>query len=396
MATCTATYAMPAPRVSDASRATTDLRVVIAGPVGTVPESPVSRHHGGASVGRMEPIIGSGAAGRPAFRVCRTPVLKAGSAECRWGRLGLVWGQWRLEELLVTYEAPDRLSRREGEQRRAELGEFLKARRAGLSPGDFGMPPGSRRRTPGLRREELVLLAGVGVTWYTWLEQGRQINASMQVLDAVARTLRLDRAEREHLYRLAEATPLRAECSRLAVPDAIREIVYSLDPLPASVINSRYDVLMSNDASEELFWEWHTMPCIHKNTLWCCVTEPSARAKLPEYEGQVRYMVARLRSAYGRHVGDPDWEEDIRRLASLSREFADLWSRHEVADCEPRTLTYLHPQAGPLSLAVSELEVPLMPEARVVVYTPRDEDTRSRLPLTRRAAAPAPVITAVS
>ena len=260
------------------------------------------------------------------------------------------------------------------------------------------MPPGSRRRTPGLRREEVALLAGVGVTWYTWLEQGRQINASTQVLDAVAGTLRLDRAEREHLYRLAEATPLRTERAERAVPDTIREIVRSLDPLPASLLNGRHDILMSNDASEELFWEWHTMPCVHKNTLWCCVTEPAARGKFPEYEGHVRYLVARLRSAYSRHVGDPDWEEDIRRLASLSREFADLWSRHEVADCEPRTLTYLHPQAGPLSLAVSELDLPLMPGARVVVYTPRDEDTRSRMPLTRRSAAPAPVtaVTAAS
>ena len=103
------------------------------------------------------------------------------------------------------------------DRRRAELGKFLKARRARLAPGDFGMPGGSRRRTPGLRREELALLAGVGVTWYTWLEQGRQINASTQVLDAVARTLRLDRAEREHLYRLAEATPLLAG-ARAAVP----------------------------------------------------------------------------------------------------------------------------------------------------------------------------------
>ena len=178
---------------------------------------------------------------------------------------------------MVTYETRDQVSRRAGERRRAELGKFLKARRARLSPGDFGTPPGSRRRTPGLRREEVALLAGVGVTWYTWLEQGRQINASTQVLDAVARTLRLDRAEREHLYRLAEATPLRTACTRLAVPDTIREIVHSLEPLPASLVNSRFDVLLSNSASEELFWEWHTMPCIHQNTLWCCITEPSAR-----------------------------------------------------------------------------------------------------------------------
>ena len=281
--------------------------------------------------------------------------------------------------------------RRVGERRRAELGEFLKARRARLSPGDFGMAPGSRRRTPGLRREEVALLAGVGVTWYTWLEQGRQINASTQVLDAVASTLRLDRAEREHLYRLAEATPLRSECAGRAVPDAIREIVNSLDPLPASLLNGRHDMLMSNSASEELFWEWHTMPCVHKNTLWCCITEPTARGKFPEYEAHVRYLVARMRSAYSRHIGDPDWEEDIRRLASLSREFADLWARHEVADPEPRTLTYLHPQAGTLCLAVSELQVPAMPEARIVVYTPQDDQTREKMPLTRRIAPAAPV-----
>jgi transcriptional regulator with XRE-family HTH domain len=295
-------------------------------------------------------------------------------------------------KIVVTYETRDQVSRRAGERRRAELGKFLKARRARLSPGDFGMPPGSRRRTPGLRREEVALLAGVGVTWYTWLEQGRQINASMQVLDAVARTLRLDRAEREHLYRLAEATPLRTECTRLAVPDTIREIVHSLEPLPASLVNSRFDVLLSNQASEELFWEWHTMPCIHRNTLWCCVTEPSARTKFLEYDNQVRYMVARLRSAYGRHVGDPDWEEDIRRLASMSREFAELWARHEVADPEPRTLTYLHPRVGSLRLVVSELDVPDLPEARVVVYTPRDDETRAKMPLTRRAPAAAHVI----
>jgi hypothetical protein len=284
--------------------------------------------------------------------------------------------------LVVTYEANRRPTERE--RRRAELGDFLKARRAQLSPEDFGMPPGSRRRTPGLRREEVALLAGVGVTWYTWLEQGRQINASSQVLDAVARTLRLDQAERWHLYRLAEATPLRAACKSSEIPASVREIVNSLDPLPAGLINPRYDVLYSNDASQDLFWDWHTMPCVHRNTLWCCVTEPTARDKFPEYESHVRYLVARLRAAYGNHIGDPEWEEDIRRLSSLSREFTDLWALHEVANWESRNLTYLHPQAGELRLAVTELEVPDMPEARIMVYTPKDDDTRARMPKTRR------------
>jgi hypothetical protein len=297
------------------------------------------------------------------------------------------------KKTLGTYEGTDRPSRRAGEQRRTELGKFLKARRARLSPGDFGLPRGSRRRTPGLRREEAALLAGVGVTWYTWLEQGRQINASTQVLDAVARTLRLDRAEREHLYRLAEATPVRTERVRTTLPDTLREIVHSLEPLPAILVNSRFDILVSNNAHKELFRDWHAMPCIHKNALWCCITEPSARDKFPEYSQQVRYMVARLRSGYGRHVGDQDWEEDIRRLAALSREFTELWARHEVAEPEPRALTYLHPEAGPLSLAISELNVPDLPEARITVYTPCDENTRAKLPLTRTTGTASSVAT---
>ncbi len=269
------------------------------------------------------------------------------------------------------------------ERRRAELGEFLKARRARLSPEDFGMQPGSRRRTPGLRREEVALLAGVGVTWYTWLEQGREINASQQVLDAVARTLRMDQVEREHLFRLAEATPVRTPrgCAELRAP--IGEIVASLDPLPASLINSRFDVLLQNQASKDLFADWHLLPCIHKNTLWCCVTEPGSRDLIAEYDQHVRYMVARMRAAYGDHIGDPVWEEDIRRLCSLSREFTDLWARHEVARPEPRTLTYYHPRAGTLRIVLSELDIPDMPDTRIVVYSPMDDETRERLKITR-------------
>jgi len=276
-----------------------------------------------------------------------------------------------------------REDRRRQDRRREELGKFLKARRAQLSPADFGMPGGSRRRTPGLRREELALLAGIGVTWYTWLEQGREINASGQVLDALARTLRLDRAEREHLYRLAEASPLRAGADR-GVPAEVREIVGSLDPLPAMLTNGRFDILESNDAAQDLFWEWHELPCVHRNTLWCCVTEPSARAKFPEYEQEVGYLVARLRACYAGHVGDPDWEEDIRRLSGLSPEFADLWARHEVADVQPRVRTFVHQVAGPVTFTATELAIPVLPEARLTVYTPVDEETRSRLPLTRR------------
>lgn len=281
---------------------------------------------------------------------------------------------------MVVFESKDAPS---SERRRSELGKFLRTRRERLSPADFGMAAGLRRRTPGLRREEVALLAGVGVSWYTWLEQGREINVSTQVLDALARTLRLDRAERWHMYVLAEAVPVAVSSGRSALTEAVAEILRALDPLPAVVTNSRFDVLAENDALSDLFRFWHSLPCIHWNTLWCVLTEPTARDQMPDYDEHVRYLVARLRAAYARHVGDPDWEEDIRRLSGLSDEFTELWSRHEVAEFQPRVRTFIHPRAGTLTFTTSELQVPATQEARLVVYTPADDETRKRLPLTR-------------
>ena len=269
------------------------------------------------------------------------------------------------------------------ELRRAELGQFLKTRRARLSPEDFGMPAGLRRRTPGLRREELALLAGVGVSWYTWLEQGREINVSIQVLDALARTLRLDHAERWHMYVLAEAVPVSVTSGRCPVTEPIREILDALDPLPAVVTNARSDILAKNDAHTDLFRYWHSLPCIHQNTLWCVLTEPTAREKFPQYDQEVPYRVARFRANYARHVGDKDWEEDIRRLSSLSSDFAELWARHEVAEYQPRAWTFIHPAAGPLTFTTNELQVPAPQDGRITVYTPADDETRKHLPLTR-------------
>jgi transcriptional regulator with XRE-family HTH domain len=271
---------------------------------------------------------------------------------------------------------------------RVELGEFLKARRARVAPEDVGLPAGGRRRTPGLRREELAQLAGVGVTWYTWLEQGRPINASGQVLDAVATTLGLTPVEREHLYRLAEATPVRLPSTTDCASEAVFiEIVNALDPLPAVITNTRFDIIRANRAYNDLFHDWHQLPCIHKNLLWCVITEPSARAQLLNYETEVPYLVGRLRSAYGEHIGDPDWETDLERLRAISPEFAQLWSRHEVAACTPRLRRILNPVAGELDFTVTELAVPAHPDLVLFVETPANQDTRTKLPLTRRQPA---------
>ncbi|WP_410619534.1 helix-turn-helix transcriptional regulator [Amycolatopsis sp. cmx-8-4] len=268
--------------------------------------------------------------------------------------------------------------------RREELGRFLKACRARIGPEEVGLAPGLRRRTSGLRREEVALLAGVGVTWYTWLEQGRPINASAQVFDAVARTLRLDHTEREHLYRLAELTPSRLPSAVEVVPDAVCEVLRALEPLPATVVNGRFDILESNAAHEELFWEWHSLPCLHKNLLWCCVTEPNARAFLLNYDEEVPHMVARMRAEYGRHLGDPCWAEDIRRLSALSPEFAELWARNEVAEPLARLRRFDHPRAGRLNFRLTELAVSEVPGLRIQVSTPDDAATWASLPATRR------------
>jgi transcriptional regulator with XRE-family HTH domain len=273
---------------------------------------------------------------------------------------------------------------------RTELGEFLKARRARVAPEDVGLPRGGRRRTPGLRREELAQLAGVGVTWYTWLEQGRPINVSGQVLDAVATTLKLTPVEREHLYRLAEATPMRLPRTTDRAGEAVfDQIVDALDPLPAVITNTRFDIIRANKAYNDLFHDWHQLPCIHKNLLWCIITEPAARAQLLNYDTEIPYIVGRLRSAYGEHVGDPDWETDLARLRSICPEFDQLWSRHEVAECTPRRRRILNPRVGELRLDITELAVPAHPDLILFVETPADEETRAKLPRTRRSEATA-------
>src|SRR3984957_7712193 len=152
--------------------------------------------------------------------------------------------------------------------RRTELAAFLRARTERISPEDVGLPPGARRRTAGLRREELAQLAGVGVTWYTWLEQGRPINASVQVLDAIARTLRLDTTERAHLFRLADVpgTAAGPGCDDCPLPDEIQQILDAL-PIPACVVTERFDLLAWNAVYAAIFPAVTSAPTAERNTL---------------------------------------------------------------------------------------------------------------------------------
>ncbi|MGW3203493.1 helix-turn-helix transcriptional regulator [Streptomyces sp. NPDC001135] len=270
------------------------------------------------------------------------------------------------------------------QRRRPELAAFLRSRRARVTPADVGMPPGLRRRTPGLRREEVAQLSGVGVTWYTWLEQGRPINASPQVLDAVARTLRLDSPEREHLYRLAEVPfePDREVLTRRVDPH-VQGIIDALDPLLAVVYNARYDILATNAAHRDLFVVPDAPGMDVPNVLWTLFTLPDGACPLVRREQELPLMVATLRSAYGRHVGEPAWEDYIRGLCGASPWFAALWASGEVVLPGPRVKRFRHAAVGEMRMSSQSLSVDGMPECRIVAYTPEDEESREKVALLR-------------
>ena len=264
--------------------------------------------------------------------------------------------------------------------RREELAAFLRSRRERIRPEDVGLPPGLRRRTPGLRREEVAQLAGVGVTWYTWLEQGRPINASVQVLDAIARTLLLDAAEREHLYRLAdmpEIAHLGDDGDRLDAE--VHTILSHLDPLPACVYNARYDLLAWNAPYGHVFAGITGQASGPRNVLWRIFTMPDCCCPLVNKEEELRQMVATLRAAFGRHVGEPAWTGFVARLSAASPEFARMWATHDVARPGVRMKLFKHSSVGLIRLTSTSMALAAPPETRVVVYTPMDDESRRRI-----------------
>jgi transcriptional regulator with XRE-family HTH domain len=265
--------------------------------------------------------------------------------------------------------------------RRTELAAFLRSRRERISPEDVGLPVGTRRRTVGLRREELAQLAGVGVTWYTWLEQGRPINASVQVLDAIARTLRLDATERGHLFRLADVpgtAAVPADCVECPLPAEVQRILDAI-PYPANVLTERFDLLAWNPLYAALFPRQTQAPPGARNTLISCLTGPSCCSPLPEQDKYSAALVAQLRAAYGRHVGDPAWTHFIRRLEALSPKFAAIWAAHDVAQPASHTKRFRHPTLGLLTTRSTSFAVTAVPGARMVIYTPDDAHSESAI-----------------
>jgi transcriptional regulator with XRE-family HTH domain len=269
-----------------------------------------------------------------------------------------------------------------GAARRTELAAFLRARRERITPEDVGLLPGARRRTAGLRREELAQLAGVGVTWYTWLEQGRPINASVQVLDAIATTLRLDPVERAHLFRLADlpGAPTAADCPDCPLPPEVQLILDSIK-YPASVLTERFDVIAWNQVYAALFPGIVEAAPGERNTLLVNLSAAPCCSAVEDHDKQCVALVGQLRAAYGRHLGDPAWTHFIRRMEAVSPVFAEAWATHEVAQPGRYTKHFRHPTAGRITATSTSFAVTAVAGARLVVYTPDDEASEKAIAL---------------
>lgn len=262
---------------------------------------------------------------------------------------------------------------------RRELGVFLRSRRERIQPDEVGFAPGGRRRTPGLRREEVALLAGVGVTWYTWLEQGRDINVSVQVLESVANTLRLDRQERNHLFTLAgvQLGPSRAECTVL--PDSVQRTLDAVSPYPAVVLNARYDILAFNQAYCQVVLDLREIPVEERNMLWVTFVSREWRCSFIESESMRMHMVAGFRAAMADHLGEPAWQDLVARLLAGSTHFAELWERYDVGAPSNRIKVLENAKAGVLRIEPVNMWLSQLGQLRATVYTAADEDTEAKL-----------------
>lgn len=261
------------------------------------------------------------------------------------------------------------------DHRLQELGNFLRTRRARLTPEEVGLPKGTRRKTPGLRRVEVAQLVGVSVDWYTWLEQGRSIKPSTQVLERLVQTLRLDAHERTHLFLLAQQQPPPAlVLEPEIVSPALQRFLDRFDTRPAFVSGRRWDVLACNAAGCAIFGDFRrkTGPR-ERNTIWGVFTNPMARQVIVDWEEDARQLLAQFRSMCGRYPGDAQLTELIHDLMLASPEFRAWWPDHEVRGGQEGRKTLNHPQVGYLLFERLTFQVFDTPDLKVTVYTPLEE-----------------------
>ncbi|MEV5309468.1 MULTISPECIES: helix-turn-helix transcriptional regulator [unclassified Streptomyces] len=266
------------------------------------------------------------------------------------------------------------------------------SRRARVTPAEAGLPAGgARRRTPGLRREEVAVLAGVGASWYQWLEQGRDISVSPQVLDAVARVLRLSNAEHRHLYVLAGLNPPAPEVApeKRHMCDGLRRLIDTWMPCPAHIMDPYYNTVMYNDAAAIVLG---MRPDQTQNCVVDFFTDPMYRARDVSWERNARTVVAQFRAACSACPDDEGFQAVLAQLKEASPEFTRLWEERDIEDAGQIRKELEHPLAGLLVLEATVMKVPARPDLTIVLHTPLEEaNTAAKLewlasPESRRGA----------
>lgn len=267
------------------------------------------------------------------------------------------------------------------EERRRELGSFLRKRREQVPRADYDLPPIARSRHTGLRREEVAYHAGLSVTWYTWLEQGREINPSRQVLDAIAHTLRLSAPEHHYVLTLAGYAPLPQGDPPPAAeaPAHIQRLLDAQQASPAFAIAPDWGIAGWNRAYEALYPNIARVAAGDRNLLLLIFTDPSVRQLLPDWESASRHFLAEYRAEAGPALGQPGHAALVARLMRESAEFARAWSEHEVERFASRERRFHHAAAGDLVFEQHRLTPSDLPGIHVVIYLPLDSATRAKM-----------------
>lgn len=257
---------------------------------------------------------------------------------------------------------------------RQELARFLRSRRERISPTEFGLPTGPRRRTRGLRREEVAVLAGLSPTWYTYLEQGRGIQPSREVLDSLATVLRLTEDERRYVHSLAHGTVPHGGTldSAVDVEELIQQIVGQFDasPYPVYASDHHCDVLAWNPAAGRWYDDWAAMDPADRNILRWMLSSPTARERLVDWEDVVRESVARWRAECARHPHSPEIRRRFKEFAELNPDFLRWWEDHEVLEHRSAMRVFRHERFGVQAMRIVPLQSAELLPAGVVLHLP--------------------------
>lgn len=264
-----------------------------------------------------------------------------------------------------------------------ELADFLKTRRAKVLPSQVGLSSATRRRTPGLRREEVAQLAGIGITWYTWLEQGRTIHVSSQVIESLSRVLFLDKQERIHLYLLANQ-PLPADIPGYqgTVSPILQHVLDSLIFCPSLVTDQRWNVIAWNEAACLLLGDFSKMNVRERNIVWAMFTDNKYKQLFVDWNLHAKGLLGRFRSTCGQYIEDSWLAQIIDDLKMQSTEFNLWWPLHEIKSNSEVYKQLNHPIAGILDFEVSNFDVSDNSGLKLVVHTPLSgTDTATKMKL---------------